>query len=341
MASVLGCGVSKLPLTYLGLHVGCNMGRCENWKCIIQKFSSKMSQWKVLLLLVGGRLSLIKSVVGGRISYYMSLYLMPATVQKVLESMRNMFFIRGNLDEKKVTWVKWNTCLASKAMGGLGIGSIYALNVSLLFKWIWIFRCYTNDLWAKVIKGIHGQHGGIGTERLAKSNASPWNVIVRSVSQLQLEGIDLLSSCNRSLGDGKSIVFWEESWCGDRPLKELFPRVYALDRDKRCTALISNVELSENKDGWKWALNSTGFSVASARKYSVNYYGGLAVGVNFDVAPDHTTTMLITLSPMSCEDTRQDVNEKKLWFCKNKRRVSLRILFAETVTKGSEKVLIF
>ena len=30
MASVLGCGVSKLPLTYLGVHVGCNMGRCEN-----------------------------------------------------------------------------------------------------------------------------------------------------------------------------------------------------------------------------------------------------------------------------------------------------------------------
>ncbi|PWA66546.1 reverse transcriptase domain, Reverse transcriptase zinc-binding domain protein [Artemisia annua] len=126
---------------------------------------------------------------------------------------------------------------------------------------------------------------------------SPWNVIVHWVSQLQLKGIDLLASCNRSLGDGKSIVFWEESWCGDRPLKELFPRVYALDRDKRCTvvqrvniidwnnvlrrnprggvessqfddmkALISNVELSDNKDGWKWALNSTGFSVASTRK---------------------------------------------------------------------------
>ncbi|PWA41840.1 reverse transcriptase domain, Zinc finger, CCHC-type [Artemisia annua] len=30
MASVLGCGVSKLPLTYLGVPVGCNMGRSEN-----------------------------------------------------------------------------------------------------------------------------------------------------------------------------------------------------------------------------------------------------------------------------------------------------------------------
>ena len=32
-------------------------------------------------------------------------------------------------------------------------------------------------------------------------------------------------------------------------------------------ALTSNVELSDNKDGWKWALNSTGFFVVSARKY--------------------------------------------------------------------------
>ena len=36
--------------------------------------------------------------------------------------------------KKKVTWVKWNSCLASKAMGGLGIGSIYALNVFLFLS---------------------------------------------------------------------------------------------------------------------------------------------------------------------------------------------------------------
>ncbi|GKC96165.1 RNA-directed DNA polymerase, eukaryota [Tanacetum coccineum] len=168
MALVLGCGVAKLPMMYLGVPIGCNMGRCDNWKRVVQKFESKMNRWKAKLLSVGGRLSLIKVVLGNLPTYYMSLYSMPITVQKRLESIRNRFFIGGDSDDKKITWVKWNSCLASKAMGGLGIGSTFALNVALLFKWIW----------------------------------SPWNSKIRTVSHLQAKGIDLLALCGRSLGMG-------------------------------------------------------------------------------------------------------------------------------------------
>ncbi|GKC25373.1 putative RNA-directed DNA polymerase, eukaryota, reverse transcriptase zinc-binding domain protein [Tanacetum coccineum] len=234
MAKVLGCGVIKLPMTFLGVPVGGNMGRCENWVRIIQKFKSKLCQWKARMLSVGGRLTLLKSVVSNLPTFYMSLYLMPVTVQKQLESMRNRFFLGGDLGEKKVSWVKWNTCLASKAMGGLGIGSIYALNVALLFKWIWRFRCSPNDLWVKVVKGIHGQDGGIGCNRRSNSYQSTWIAILKAVSNLNDKGIDLLSACTRSVGNGKSIRFWDDSWCGDKPLKDVFPRIFALDNDKRC-----------------------------------------------------------------------------------------------------------
>ncbi|GKC55447.1 RNA-directed DNA polymerase, eukaryota, reverse transcriptase zinc-binding domain protein [Tanacetum coccineum] len=317
MATVLGCGAAKLPMTYLGVPVGCsNLGRVDNWKCIVQKFTAKMSQWKARLLSVGGRVSLIKSVVCNLPTYYLSLYKMPTCVQKKLEYMRNKFFVGGDLGDKKVTWVKWNVCLASKALGGLGVSdenvidmatvlgcgvaklpmtylggdlgdkkvtwvkwnvclaskalgglsieSIYALNMSILFKCIWRFCCNPNDLWAR----------------------------------LQSKGVNLLASCKRSLGDGMNISFWDETWCGDSPLNVLFPRVYALEGDKKCKvahrinvsnwnmvlrraprggvessqledlkALIQNILISDNKDGWKWSLDSNGFSVASARKY--------------------------------------------------------------------------
>ncbi|GKC81792.1 hypothetical protein Tco_1137509, partial [Tanacetum coccineum] len=200
--------------------------------------------------------------------------------------MRNRFFIGGYLDEIKITWVKWNTCLASKATGGFGIRSIYALNASLLFKWIWQFRCSPNDLWVKVIKGIHGHDGGIGCGRIVRSTHSPWKAIMHSVSHRRSKGIDLLYECNRSVGDGNSIRFWEETWCGDGLLKVLFPCVYALDGNKLCMVAqrinivdwnnvlrrlprggvesnqyadmmeaIRDVVLSDSKDGWKWALN--------------------------------------------------------------------------------------
>ncbi|GJW73644.1 RNA-directed DNA polymerase, eukaryota, reverse transcriptase zinc-binding domain protein [Tanacetum coccineum] len=39
-----------------------------------------------------------------------------------LESLRNQFFIGSDLVEKKMSWVSWKKCLASKKVGGLGIG---------------------------------------------------------------------------------------------------------------------------------------------------------------------------------------------------------------------------
>nr|GEV07241.1 RNA-directed DNA polymerase, eukaryota [Tanacetum cinerariifolium] len=40
-------------------------------------------------------------------------------------------------------------------MRGLGIGSTFALNVDLLFKWIWWFLGNSYDLWIKVTKDIY------------------------------------------------------------------------------------------------------------------------------------------------------------------------------------------
>nr|GEX09325.1 RNA-directed DNA polymerase, eukaryota [Tanacetum cinerariifolium] len=137
MASLLGCGASTFPLKYLGVPVGCNMARYSNWEAIIKKFSSKLSLWKAHLLSVGGRLTLIRSVLGNLPIYYMSLYRMLIRVQQNLESIRKNFFIGADQGQKKITWVKWKMCLASKKLGRLEIGSINGLNIGLLFKWIW------------------------------------------------------------------------------------------------------------------------------------------------------------------------------------------------------------
>ncbi|GJT03279.1 hypothetical protein Tco_0824448, partial [Tanacetum coccineum] len=263
MADILGCGVAALPLKYLGVPVGCNMARCSNWDVIFQKFSSKLTLWNARLLSTGGRLSLIKSVLLGSLpTYYMSLYKVPVSVCNMLESMRNNFFIGGDLGEKKMTW--------------------------RMLK-------QPSDLWAIVIKELHGHYGGIFDDPSFKSCYSPWCGILSSVKTLKQKGIDLLSLCIRKLGNGTSIRFWDDIWCGHHPLKVQFHRIFMLDNDKSCCIarrltlanwsnvlrrqpsggiesyqfselqhLIGTVELSEHNDSWQWSLDvSRGFSVAS------------------------------------------------------------------------------
>ena len=67
----------------------------------------------------------------------MSLFKMPAGVVKKLESLRSRFFWGAVDEEKKIHWVKWDFILNSRDKGGLGVGSLSAINKALLYKWKW------------------------------------------------------------------------------------------------------------------------------------------------------------------------------------------------------------
>nr|GEX03166.1 hypothetical protein [Tanacetum cinerariifolium] len=175
LANHIGCAAASTPFKYLGVPVGGNMNSLH--------------------------------------VYYLSIYKMPVAVQHKLASLRSKFFIGGDLDARKMSWVRWNKCLGSKEKGGLGIGSLYGLNIGLLFKWIWRFLYSPSDLWVKVIKFFHGDRGRISDGSSSIRN-STWGNILSAVGKLKSKGIDLFALCSRKLGDGKECKFWEDSWCG-------------------------------------------------------------------------------------------------------------------------------
>ncbi|XP_071719342.1 uncharacterized protein [Rutidosis leptorrhynchoides] len=50
----VGCKVGEFPFTYLGLPIGRNMNRVENWKPVVDKFMSKLADWKAKMISFGG-----------------------------------------------------------------------------------------------------------------------------------------------------------------------------------------------------------------------------------------------------------------------------------------------
>ncbi|GKA11042.1 putative RNA-directed DNA polymerase [Tanacetum coccineum] len=121
IACSIGCQPSQLPCTYLGLPIGANMSRTTNWstlshvQLVINPPNFRVLAWVYQLTLsYGGRLTLIKSVLGSLGVYFFSLFKSPVSIIKKLESIRRNFFWGGNSEEKKIAWVTWDKVIGPR-----------------------------------------------------------------------------------------------------------------------------------------------------------------------------------------------------------------------------------
>nr|GFA03979.1 RNA-directed DNA polymerase, eukaryota, reverse transcriptase zinc-binding domain protein [Tanacetum cinerariifolium] len=196
----------------------------------------------------------------------------------------------------KATWVKWNSVLTAKDSGGL-VSSLYALNRGLMMKWVWRFYNEKTSLWANVIKAIHGEDGSMCKAKYAGVRTC-WTTIVNKIRILSDQCMNVLEFMRLKLGNVDMASFWNDNWSGGGVLKDLYPRLYALENGKSVNVstklsdpsmdysfrhkarggaeqeqldalmyLVSTINLVSMGNRWVWTLESSGeFSVASLRK---------------------------------------------------------------------------
>ncbi|GJW38359.1 hypothetical protein Tco_0064204 [Tanacetum coccineum] len=160
-ANVIGCSTFSTPFKYLGVKVGMFCSKCKSWDEVLAKISSHLSNWKVKTLSIGGRLTLIKSILTSLPLYPMSIYKAPMGVLNSMESLRRRFFNGVVQNEKKLSMISWQQILASKKKG---------INLHPLMK--------------------------------------------------------------KKVGNGAQTWFWEDPWIIDSPLRQTYPRMYALEKVK-------------------------------------------------------------------------------------------------------------
>ncbi|KAJ0488248.1 putative reverse transcriptase zinc-binding domain-containing protein [Helianthus annuus] len=227
MASTVGCLASSFPFKYLGLMVGANMNRINNWKSVYDVFDARLAKWKARLLSIGGRITLIKAVLESIPNYYFSLYKVPVQVVKDLEAKIRNFLWGGEDSVKKLHWVAWDRVSLPKKYGGLGLSKLKNTNIALLSKWGWRFLVDKNRLWSQTIEALH-----------------------KVLNYTKVDGTPLRSFFKASVGNGRNTAFWLDPWVSNRPLKELFPRLFLLEMEKGCRV---NSCFSENNHLiWRW-----------------------------------------------------------------------------------------
>ncbi|GKC95787.1 hypothetical protein Tco_1161229 [Tanacetum coccineum] len=220
-ASLIGCSILTAPFNYLGVKVGSNMS----------KVSSRLSKWKLKLLSIGGRLTLLNSVLTSIPLYHMSIFKVPIGVLNHLEYIRLNLFYGVDGSDRKLAWIGWNMVITSKNNGGLGVSSKKRVLAREEKLWVWRFLTDGSSLWTHFIKVIFGNKGALDTHKLTPRR-SPWQDVILAIHSLQSKGINLIGFIQKKVGNGENTSFWDDSWLGEVALKVLYKRLYALEMCK-------------------------------------------------------------------------------------------------------------
>ena len=194
------------------------------WDGVEERFRKKLAIWKRRFISKGGRLTLIQSTLSNLPIYSMSLFHLPKGVKSRLEKIqRGFLWVGGNL-ERKIHLVSWDAVCLGKEKGGLRIRSLATLNKALLGKWAWRFAVEDNPMWKKVITLKYQIEEGVWFTK------EPRGSFGRDISNAARK---LRQDCYFVNGDGSRVKFCFDSWCGERPLRVMFPSLYDLAGSKR------------------------------------------------------------------------------------------------------------
>ncbi|KAJ0548404.1 putative RNA-directed DNA polymerase [Helianthus annuus] len=217
MVSVVGCRRGSAPFKYLGIPLGANMNRVNNWDPVVAVFRNRLATWKSKSLLIGGRVVLIKAVLESLPIYFFSIFKVPVKVVEKLESLMKNFLLGGSEEVKKMHWVVWDKVAFLKKFGGLGIWKLRLVNDALLSKWVWGYRTEEEGLWRRVIRACHEKNSRWSVVPAKSNSTDVWKNISRMESKFMVNGKRINNFINGVLGNGTSIRFWIDCWLGDVP----------------------------------------------------------------------------------------------------------------------------
>nr|GEZ40950.1 RNA-directed DNA polymerase, eukaryota, reverse transcriptase zinc-binding domain protein [Tanacetum cinerariifolium] len=251
--------VDAAPFTYLRSKVGGLMSRLQSWNETVKGMVTRLFKWKMKTLSVGGRLTLLKSVIGSMPIYHMSLFKVPMMILNRMESIRSHFFNGSDMLGKKPTWASVIKSIHG-AQGKIG----KEMNAS--FPSIWLDIVKEVDLLKKqglnLLSFIHKKLGnGSGTffwDDAWHGDIAFKDLYPRAYASESCKNMDVASK----LSHNNLAYSFRRVPRGGAEQEQL-----NLLTDKiTCTSLVNM------RDRWVWSLEGSGdFFVASIRKAIDNH----------------------------------------------------------------------
>ncbi|KAL0287129.1 UNVERIFIED_CONTAM: hypothetical protein Sradi_7130300 [Sesamum radiatum] len=182
-----------------------------------------------------GRVQLLKSVLGALHVYWLSVFVLPKAIVKVIEQQMRSFLWKG-VAGSGLAKVSWEQVSKAKEEGGLGIRRVLHMNNALILKHVWrILQQDSSSIWVAWVLRHRLRNQSIWTVNVTTASWC-WRKIVK-VSRLFKEGLAY------EVGDGCKFRLWTDLWHPASPLIKSFPRgplITGLPSDSYLQTVIHN-----------------------------------------------------------------------------------------------------
>jgi hypothetical protein len=152
LSCLIGVPPTQKYKTYSGLLALVGRSWVRSFEGLKGRIWDKMYGWKKFFLSQARKEVPLKAVVQSIPTYTMSVFQLPRTLCRDINTMMSKFWWGHEDNDKKIAWVSWGKMGLSKDVGGLGYRDLKSFNMALLVKQGWRLIQNLDSLVAKFFK---------------------------------------------------------------------------------------------------------------------------------------------------------------------------------------------
>ena len=242
LLSILGFQEGVLPMRYLGVPLISTKLRASDCTALVERIIGRAKSWSCRTLSYTGRLQLVKSVLFSIQVYWSSLFILPKSVIKKVETTLRSFLWKGSDLIPTGARVAWDRVCLPKEEGGLGIKTLEHWNKAAIVKHLWLLCSGEDSSWATWVRSylLRGR--------------SFWEVACPGDCSWSWRKILSLRSWVRRrmrfrIGNGETALLWFDNWHPMGPIVDIMGErvIYdsGLERMARVAAIVDG-------SSWRW-----------------------------------------------------------------------------------------
>jgi hypothetical protein len=175
-ADLLGCKISSLPFTYLGLPLGTTKPNVQDLMPLVDRIERRVSA-NFMLMSYSGKGALINSLLTSIATFTMcSIQLNPKILEHIEKIIRHCLWVKKNEEgeEKCYSLASWQMVCRPKKKGGLGIPNLKLQKGALLLKYLHKFYNKLDTPWVHLLWNTYYQGECL----------MPWTLLVHSGGEI-------------------------------------------------------------------------------------------------------------------------------------------------------------